>query len=144
MTRSFPLNKKRMASKGVLPIMCFNCLKRFGTLRIDVVARGRGSICVTKEVSVRIGPTHKSKSYSVTLGSEIRVCCNVLMGRIGQLRNIPNVTKGLFAVANRQLFENAQNEPRHNHCSHHARRQGCGPSEAYENRMHSLSNRSLA
>src|SRR5881227_4111912 len=28
-----------------------------------------------------------SSDLSVTLGSETRVCCNVLMGRIGQLRN---------------------------------------------------------
>src|SRR6266567_9104975 len=61
MTRSFPLNKKRSASKGVLPIMCFNCLKRVGVLRIDVVPLCRGSICVIREVSVCI------RIYSVAL-----------------------------------------------------------------------------
>jgi hypothetical protein len=38
MTRSFPLNENRMVSSGVLPIMCFNCLKRVGVVRTNVFA----------------------------------------------------------------------------------------------------------
>src|SRR5687767_6107139 len=116
MTRSFPLNANRMASSGVLPIMCFNCLKRVGVLRLGIFADGKGSICLIKDVSIcmrsritdarRAALTKGSKTYSGSQAAKTLNCWQRHLMRVRPIGEYPLMLKGLFAVAAPQAVKN--------------------------------------
>jgi hypothetical protein len=50
MTRSFPLKEKRIASSGVLPIMCFNCRMRFEVGRAAIWSVEEGGRLISADM----------------------------------------------------------------------------------------------